>query len=261
MPSVVCPRCSCRQAAGAECRICHAKLPAEEEAQKSAAPASASVGDETPAPQKAPPGLLRKIWRVSNWLTMAALVWVVVMIMRPARAPVIHADPQAAVRAETKVRESQEAASAGQPTPLRFDEAELNAFLASNLGLASSGAAGATTGEPSPGGGEPSVEEVRSTVKDVKVTMQDDRVQAYVLFDFHGKDLTLVLEGRLGAKDGYLHFEPTRGKLGSLPIPQSTLESAVARMFDSPENRDKLKLPDGVGDIRIENGELVVTPR
>jgi hypothetical protein len=259
MPSVVCPRCGCRQAAAAECRICHAKLPADE-VQRSASPAPAGVADETPAPQKAPPGLLRKIWRVSNWLTMAALVWVVVLIMRTAPAPVIRADPQAAVRAETKVRESQEAASTGRPTPLRFDEAELNAFLATHLGLAGSSPPAATSAEPPAGGRDPSVEEVRSTVKDVKVTMQDDRVQAYVLFDFHGKDLTLVLEGRLAAKDGYLHFEPTSGKLGSLPIPQSTLESAVSRMFDSPENRDKMKLPDGVGEVRIENGELVVTP-
>lgn len=263
MPSVVCPRCSCRQAAGVECRICHAKL-AVDKPQKIAPLAVADDSEETPAPQKAPPGLLRKIWRVSNWLTLAALVWVVVLIMRPAPAPVIPVDPQAAVRAETKVRESQAVASTGQPATLRLDQAELNAFLAANLGLAGSASGGASGGksggEPSAGDREPSIDEVRSTVKDVKITMQDDRVQAYVLFDFHGKDLTLVLEGRLGAKDGYLRFEPTSGKLGSLPIPQSTLEGAVARMFDSPENRDKLKLPEGVGDLRIENGELVVTP-
>jgi hypothetical protein len=256
--------------------------------------------ERTPEPQhtpgKTPPGLLRKIWRISNWMTLAALIVVIVLLLRPAPAPVIHVDPQAAARAEAKVRESQAAASSGQPTPLRLDEAELNAFLASNLGLegasktaapggansaatggaGSSGAAAAqgdsagglpgATAIPggtasSSGGSEPSIEEVRSNVKDVKVTMQDDRVQAYVLFDFHGKDLTLVLEGRLAAKDGYLRFIPTSGKIGSLPIPQSTLEGAVQRMLDSPENRDKLRLPDGVGDVRIENGQLVVAPK
>ena len=260
MPTVVCPRCSCRQAAGAECRLCHAKLPAEE-SQKRAPAASGIAAEERPAPQKAPPGLVRKIWRISNWLGLAAMIWVLVLILRPAPAPVIPVDPQAGVRAENKVRESQAAASIGQPAPLRLDQAELNAFLASSLGLAGNSTAAATNGEPPAAGRDPSIDEVRSTVKDVKVTMQDDRVQAYVLFDFHGKDLTLVLEGRLGAKDGYLRFEPTSGKLGSLPIPQSTLDGAVARMLDSPENRDKLKLPEGVGDIRIENGELVVIPR
>jgi len=186
-------------------------------------------------------------------MTLAALIVVLVLILRPAPAPVIQVDPQAMVRAEAKVRESRAAASSGQPTPLRLDEAELNAFLASSLGLEGSSNAAAGRG--------PSIEEVRSNVKDVKVTMQDDRVQAYVLFDFHGKDLTLVLEGRLAAKDGYLRFVPTGGKLGSLPIPQSTLEGAVARMLESPENRDKLRLPEGVGDVRIENGQLVVAPK
>src|SRR5260221_8185 len=86
---------------------------------------------------------------------------------------------------------------------------------------------------------------MRSNVRDVKVQLIDDRVKAYVVFDVHGKDMTLQLEGRLGAQNGYLRFEPLSGEIGSLPIPQSTLESAVQRLMDSPENREKLKLPSG----------------
>src|SRR6266850_2027579 len=102
------------------------------------------------------------------------------------------------------------------------------------------------------------VEQMRSNVRDVKVQLIDDRVKAYVVFDVHGKDMTLQLEGRLGAQNGYLHFEPLSGQIGSLPIPQSTLESAVHRLMDSPENREKLKLPSEISDLRIENGEVVV---
>jgi len=58
--------------------------------------------------------------------------------------------------------------------------------------------------------------------------------------------------------NGYLHFEPTSGNLGSLPLPQSTLESAVTRLSDAPENHEKLRVPLEIRDIRIENGELVV---
>jgi len=39
--------------------------------------------------------------------------------------------------------------------------------------------------------------------------------------------MTLQLKAGLGAQNGYLHFEPLSGQIGSLPIPQSTLESAV----------------------------------
>lgn len=100
---------------------------------------------------------------------------------------------------------------------------------------------------------------MRSNVKDVKVQMEDDLVKAYVVFDLHGKDMTLQLAGKIGANDGYLRFEPVSGKIGSLPIPQSALESAVRQLMQAPENREKLKLPSDVLDMHIENGELVTT--
>jgi len=117
-------------------------------------------------------------------------------------------------------------------------------------------------GVPSDGSGAPSatdIEQVRSSVKDVKVQMEGDRVKAYVLFDLHGKEMTLELVGKLGAQDGYLKFEPVSGQIGSLPIPQSTLESAVQHLMESPDNREKLKLPPDVSDLHVENGELVAT--
>jgi len=80
-----------------------------------------------------------------------------------------------------------------------------------------------------------------------------------VVFDMHGKDVTLQLEGRLGSANGYLRFEPLSGQFGALPLPQSALESAVHRLMDSPENREKLKLPPEVSGLRIENGEIVVS--
>ncbi len=89
--------------------------------------------------------------------------------------------------------------------------------------------------------------------------MEGDQVHAYVVFDVHGKDMTLDLVGKLGAEDGYLKFEPVRGQIGSLPIPQSTLETAVRQLMESPENREKLKLPSDISDMHIENGELVAT--
>jgi len=102
---------------------------------------------------------------------------------------------------------------------------------------------------------------MRSNVRDFKIQLVDDHVKAYVLFDVHGKDMTLQLEGRLAAQNGYLNFEPVSGQIGSLPIPQSTLESAVRRLMESPENREKLKLPPQIADLRIENGEVVASYR
>jgi hypothetical protein len=48
------------------------------------------------------------------------------------------------------------------------------------------------------------------------------------------------------------------GKLGSMPLPQSTLQAAVDKMMSSPENREKLKLPADISDIQIQDGQAVV---
>ncbi|MEE2839840.1 MAG: hypothetical protein VYC91_04845, partial [Acidobacteriota bacterium] len=59
--------------------------------------------------------------------------------------------------------------------------------------------------------------------------------------------------------DGYLQFEPSGGKLGSLPITRFGLERAVRRLFESPENREKFRLPTEIQDIRMEDSELVIS--
>ena len=66
-------------------------------------------------------------------------------------------------------------------------------------------------------GDQPTIEQVQSSVKDVKVDMDGDLVKAYVIFDFHGKDMSLELDGHLATQDGYIKFDPVAGKLGSLP--------------------------------------------
>jgi hypothetical protein len=67
------------------------------------------------------------------------------------------------------------------------------------------------------------------------------------------------LDGHLRPEGGYLRFVPIRGKLGSLPLPKSTLDSAVEKLMWSPENREKLKLPDDVNDIQIVDGHAVIS--
>jgi hypothetical protein len=195
------------------------------------------------------------------------------MIFHAVPPPVIATSPQAAARVDQKVEAVEQAVSSGQPATLRLDQTELNSYLASHLDIspnASPSAAPAaapapaadnvTSGLPTPTGTTAEqVEQVRSSVKDVKVELIEDRVRAYVVFDFHGKDMTLQLEGKLGASNGYLQFQPVSGQIGSFPIPQSTLETAVQKMMDSPENRDKFKLPAEMSGIKIENGEVVAT--
>jgi hypothetical protein len=234
-------------------------------------------------------GLFKKLYQILTWASFAGLIIVIILVFRKSPAPVIPSDPAAAERAEKKFEAADQAKAAGQPGQVALDRAELNSYLAQNLGLegasTSSGAAapvpppngsssaangGNTAESPAAGGSgsdpaavlssneQPSIDQIQSSVKDVKVDMEGDVVKAYVIFDFHGKDLSLELDGHLSADNGYMKFVPIAGKLGSLPLPQSTLNEAVDKLMSSPENREKLKLPDDINNIQIVNGQAVV---
>jgi hypothetical protein len=228
----------------------------------------------------------RTLFRIIRWSTYLAGAFTLGLMLRKSPPPVVETSPQAAARAEQKLEQVEQAVSNGQPATMRMDQTELNSYLGSHLDIASNSSPGPTPAQvrpaaqsadargtsataassgtplelqPPAGTSAEQIEQVRSSVKDVKVELIEDRVRAYVVFDFHGKDMTLQLEGKLGAEDGYLHFEPVAGQIGSLPIPRSTLEAAVARMMESPENRERLKLPNDMSGLKIENGEVVAT--
>lgn len=208
------------------------------------------------------------IFRIVRWSTYAAAIITLILVLHKTPPPPVETSPQAAARAEEKFEDAERAVANGQPTTLRMDQTELNSYLSSHLELSGSETAKAasTSGQQQspPNGSAPTaqdVEQMRSNVRDFKIQLIDDRVKAYVVFDVHGKDMTLQLEGRLGAQNGYLNFEPVSGQIGSLPIPQSALESAVRRLMESPENREKLKLPAQIAALRIENGEVVASYR
>jgi hypothetical protein len=248
------------------------------------ASAATPPGWDRPTPLKSIPW--RMFFRIVRWTTYLGAAFTLGLMFHKAPAPVVETSPQAAARVEQKFEQVEQDVSNGQPATMRMDQTELNSYLVSHLDIAPSAnanasqAATATAAQsaasnatavaaPSPGSAPDlsapagtsaeQIEQVRSSVKDVKVELIEDRVRAYVVFDFHGKDMTLQLEGKLGAEDGYLHFEPVAGQIGSLPIPKSTLEAAVAKMMESPENRAKLKLPNDMSGLKIENGEVVAT--
>ena len=223
-----------------------------------------------PGPAAQPKSVSAWVWafRCLRWSTYLGAFITLILILHKTMPPPVQVSPQAAARAEQKVADVEQSVSQGMAATLRLDEAELNSYLANHLGTAPvpvaspDSSSAANSGGPTNPSAAPSaadVEQMRSNVKDVKVQMEGDLVRAYVVFDLHGMDMTLELAGKLAASGGYLQFEPVSGKIGSLPIPQSALESAVRQLMESPENREKLKLPSDVSEMHIENGELVTT--
>jgi hypothetical protein len=233
-------------------------------------------------------GLFKRLYQILTWTSFVGLIVVMILALRKSPAPAVTTSPDAAASAEKKFEAADQAKAAGQPSQVALDRTELNSYLAQNLGLqggpapgggpapASSGTenpslSGGANAAQSPVGGsgsdpaavlssneQPSIDQIQSSVKDVKVDMVGDVVKAYVIFDFHGKDLSLELDGHLSSDNGYMKFVPISGKLGSLPLPQSTLNEAVDKLMSSPENREKLKLPADINNIQIVNGQAVV---
>lgn len=221
---------------------------------------------------------LKIAYRVVNWLSLVALVVSVVLVLRKSPAPSVSYDPAATARVQQELASAGQSQAAGTPTQVHLDSTEVNSYLHDNLQMegapqsANAQSPDPNNGNTADGGRRPSptslpvagadpqtIEQVQSSVKDVKIDMAGDLITAYVVFDFHGEGLSLELDGHLFTENGYLQFDPVSGKLGSLPLPQSSLNSAVQRLMESPENREKLKLPQGISDVQVVDGHVIVT--
>ncbi len=220
-------------------------------------------------PSATPFAIIRK---VVSFVVLAILVITLVLILKQSPPPEVPTSPAAAASAERKLDAAAQAAQSGQPTEVQLDSTELNSYLAQNLQLDSNASAApnaapsatdpsnsAATAPSVPGADPQTVAQAESNVENVKVDMDGDLVKTYVVFNFHGKDLSLEIDGHLYTQDGFLKFDPVGGKIGSFPLPQSALQDAVQRMMDSPENREKLRLPANISNIEVQNSQIVIS--
>ena len=123
---------------------------------------------------------------------------------------------------------------------------EISAVLAQSLGAT---AASGLTPNSNVGSGAP-------TIKDQQVRFDGDLVHGQFLTEIAGKDVWVTISGHIGEKDGYATFDPTEFKVGDLSVPVSLVNPALQKKL--AEERDRLKLPDNVGAMKVENSELVM---
>ncbi len=141
--------------------------------------------------------------------------------------------------------EAGQAASAAPKAEVHINSDEIGAVLAQSLGTAG----GALTPDSNIGTSAP-------TIKDQSVTMDGDVVHGQFLTEIAGKDVWVTISGHLGEKDGYATFDPTEFKVGDLSVPVSLVNPALQKKL--AEERDRLKLPDNVGAMKVQNSELVM---
>lgn len=212
-----------------------------------------------------------KKWKLDRIISILTLVSSVVAIVLVLKKPQPIASPQPpaaqALNAEsfqTKIQQLDEPKQPGQPpAEVHLTSNEVGAAMTQALGIAASGATGASSSgslpATVPSSPEAAIAPGQPEVKDYQVTFDGDVARGQFVTEIAGKTVYVTLAGHLGAKDGYATFDPTEFKVGDLSIPVSLVNDALQKKLT--EQRDQLKLPDNVGGMKVENGELVMTSK
>jgi hypothetical protein len=216
-------------------------------------------------------------WNLERVISIATLVTSLLALLLVLKKPASIARPlpPATVQAnaqsfQAKIeRLGQPTISGEAPAEVRLNAAEVSAALAQASGTiaapatppSSSAAPGAPAASSAfdPDSPETSVAPGEPQVKDYQVNFDGDVARGQFVAQIAGKDVYVTLAGHLGSKDGYATFDPTEFKVGDLNVPLALVNGALQKRL--AEQKDRLKLPDGVGDIKVENGELVMTQK
>lgn len=205
-----------------------------------------------------------KLDRIISIATLTASVAALALVLKkpapvaqPLPAPAIAANAQSF---QNKIEQLEQARVQGQSgAEVRLNAQEIAAAIAQ---ASNDLPAGATTSGAPAGGGTPvslagDMGSGEPSVKDYQVNFDGDLAKGQFLTHIAGKDVWVTMEGHLGSKDGYATFEPTKIKIGDLEVPVSLVNDQLQKRL--MEQRDRLKLPDNVGGIKVENSEVVVT--
>jgi hypothetical protein len=204
-------------------------------------------------------------WKVGRWIILCGLVVVIfLMLKKPpavAEAMAPEAVKQHSDEVQTKLADLEQAHQRGEASEARFSSEEINAVFQHGQNEP----AGASAAQPTPTGGSEqnaATPEQAPEINTTRVAFAGDHATGqFVVRGPGGKDIYLTISGKIKAVNGYAGFEFTEGKIGDMPVPISLLNARLQEKLEEPETRLKLKLPDFVADIRVENGQLVMVEK
>jgi hypothetical protein len=206
-----------------------------------------------------------KLRRIISLATLAISILTLVLVLKRPAPLAPAASPAAAAANAQSVQEkvnriAQPRVPGDGESEVRMNSGEVSAALALAAGLLPS-AAPANTSTSSPSANLPSDSGSMEfpgavpNIKDYQVSMDGDIVRGQFLTQIAGKDVYLTLAGHLGSKDGYATFDATEVKVGDLSVPAALVNEVLQKKLT--EQRDQLRLPNNVKDLKVENGELV----
>lgn len=205
-----------------------------------------------------------KIDRIISIATLGASVIAIVLVLkRPQPVATPHPPAVTAANAQSfqeKVQQLDQPRDAGQPpAEVHLTSDEVGAALAQAAGALPTALATQPGADASLSSPDATVAPGQPDIKDYQVNFDGDIARGQFVAEIGGKTVYITLAGHLGSRDGYATFDPTEFKVGDLSIPVSLVNDALQKKL--AEQHDRLKLPDNVDGIKVENGELVMTQK
>jgi hypothetical protein len=207
-------------------------------------------------------------WKASRWIILCGMVAVIFLMLKKPRELAEVVVPETAKQrgdeVQAKLADLEQAHQRGEGAEARFSSEEINAVFQTAQAepdgaflTARPQPSAATAAEPRSTAPEPPPQ-INTTL----VAFEGDHATGqFVVHALGGKDIYLTISGKIKAVNGYASFEFTEGKIGEMPVPISLLNARLQEKLQEPETRAKLKLPDFVADIHIENGQLVMVEK
>ena len=194
---------------------------------------------------------------ISIVILFAALTAFVLLLQKP--APVAYSQTPAAIAQNAQsfdhkmaefelATQSSNLSGVLDKAEVRINADEISAVLVQSIGTSSA----ALTPTSNVGAAPP-------PIKDQQVSFDGDLVHGQFLAEIAGKDVWITISGHIGEKDGYATFDPTEFKVGDLNVPVSLVNPQLQKKL--AEQRDRLKLPEYVGSLKVENSQLVMQQR
>jgi hypothetical protein len=150
-------------------------------------------------------------------------------------------------------------AEGSDPAEVHFSSDEVSAELSQSVGATPAPAPATRPVSSAPASPDSTIGPGEVQVKDYQVKLEGDLARGQFVTQVAGKDLYVTVAGHLSSQDGYVTFDPTEFKVGEMSIPVSLVNSALQKKL--AEQREQLKLPEGISSLHVENGELVITQK
>lgn len=174
--------------------------------------------------------MVRKVIRYAAIATLLLGLICLWLLLRQPSFAAAEPTPEAARSFTEKITQLTLAHEQGFAGEIHLTEAEINSQIAEGL-----------KDHPSPAGA--------AGLKGAKVRLEGDRLVALLTVNMKGRDVYVTVGGKLGFADHSVRLIPSEVRIGSLPVPVSWVKGRIDM---------HMELPEAIGSVRLEDGELVV---